>query len=106
MLVPAPDPVALSAGMGRLSAAIKDHPAEVRTIHDAIVGSGFFFEDAGKMSMSSAILYYSNMVQTVCPVAQDPRVKTAIATLRGSGVAAALDSQDVKWIILCIAFCM
>ena len=52
-----PDPVELSAGVGRLSAALKAHPAEVQTIHEAITRSGFAFQDAGKMSMSSVILY-------------------------------------------------
>ncbi len=56
--------------------------------------------------MSSVILYYSNMVSTVCPVAHAPNVKAAIDTLRGDGIAPALDVQDVKWIVLCIAVCM
>lgn len=101
-----PDPAELSAGMGRLSAAINAHPAAVQTIHDAITRSGFAFQDAEKMSMSSVILYYSNMVSTVCPVANDPDVTAAIDTLRGDGVTPALDVQDVKWVILCIAICM
>ncbi len=101
-----PDPVELSAGIGRLSAAIKAHPEEVRTIHDAISRSGFAFQDAGKMSTSSVILYYSNMISTVGSVAHAPNVKAAIDTLRGDGVTPALDVQDVKWIILCIAVCM
>ena len=100
------DPASLSAGVARLSAAMAAHPAEVQTIHDAIIGSGFVLQDAAAMSMSSAILYYSNMVSTVGPVAQDPKVKTAIATLRGDGVTPALDIQDLKWIMLCIAICM
>ena len=81
-------------------------PIRRRSIHESINRSGFAFLDSGKMSKRSVILYYSNMVSTVCPVAQAPNVKAAIDTLRGDGVTPALDVQDVKWIIPCIAVCM